>query len=100
MAFLLAACTPDFAFRFASKYYSLLPPFATPSIVFLFVCFAELSTVSSHHHVSLSCVQFPLVQLQTESQALIKQDLISVQIDPTSASESGSDTKAFVSDSF
>ena len=92
-AFLLAAYTPDFAFLFASKYLSLLPSFCHSFHSFYF-CFSKLSTVSSHHHVSLSFLQFPLVQPHTESQALLKQGLIPVQIDSTSASESGSDSKA------
>ena len=92
MGFLSTKCTPDFAFLFACKYFSLRPPFCHSFYSFLF-CFTKISTVSSHHHVSLSWLQFPFVQPYTESQALIKQDLISVQIDSTSASESGSDGK-------
>ena len=89
-AFLLATYTPNFTFLFAFKYFSLLPPFCHSFSSFLF-CFTKLYTVSSQHHVSLSCLQFPFVQPHTESQVLIKQDLISVQIDSASTSESGSD---------
>ena len=73
-------------------HFSFLPLFCHYLHSFLF-CFTTFSIVSSHHHVALICLQVPFVRPHTESQALIKQDLISVLIDSTSASKSGQDSK-------
>ena len=89
--FLLVTYTPYLAFLFATKYFLSLPPSCLFYHSFL-LCFTKLSTVSSHHYVSQSYLPFPFIQPHEESQVFIKQDLISVQIDLTSASESRSES--------